>query len=75
MVLCTAFLIAWAILFKAPLEDPANSGVTPAIAKAPWYFLGLQEMLVYYDPWIAGVVLPGMIVGGLIAIPYILLNL
>lgn len=74
MVMFTAFLILWAIVFKAPLEDPANSGITPAIAKAPWYFLGLQEMLVYYDPWIAGVVLPGLIVGGLIAIPYLDFN-
>jgi hypothetical protein len=40
-------------------------------AKAPWYFLGLQEMLVYFDPWIAGVVLPSLIVVGLMAIPYI----
>lgn len=70
MVVFTAFLLLWAVLFKAPLEDPANSGITPAIAKAPWYFLGLQEMLVYYDPWIAGVVLPTMIIVGLIAIPY-----
>ncbi|MEI7440632.1 MAG: hypothetical protein WCK43_03250 [bacterium] len=74
MVLFTAFLIFWAILFKAPLEDPANSGITPAIAKAPWYFLGLQEMLVYYDPWIAGVVLPTMIIVGLVGIPYMDFN-
>lgn len=73
-VLFIAFLIAWSILLKAPLEDPANSGITPAVAKAPWYFLGLQEMLVYYDPWIAGVVLPGMIVMGLIAQPYFDIN-
>ncbi len=70
MVIFTAFLIVWAIVFKSPLEDPANAGVTPAVAKAPWYFLGLQEILVYYDPWMAGVVLPGMIVVGLIAMPY-----
>lgn len=69
-----AFLIGWAVLLKAPLEDPANAGITPAVAKAPWYFLGLQEMLVYYDPWIAGVVLPGMIVMGLIAQPYFDVN-
>jgi hypothetical protein len=70
MVLFLAFLIVWSIVLKSPLEDPANSGVTPAVAKAPWYFLGLQEILVYYDPWMAGVVLPGMIVVGLIAMPY-----
>jgi hypothetical protein len=45
--------------------------VAPNPSKAPWYFLGLQEMLVYYDPWIAGVLLPGLIILGLMAIPYI----
>jgi hypothetical protein len=74
MVVFTALLIVWAMFLKAPLEDPANTGVTPPVAKAPWYFLGLQEMLVYYDPWIAGVVLPSLIIGGLIAIPYVDVN-
>ena len=46
-------------------------GVTPNPSKAPWYFLGLQEMLVYFDPWLAGVVLPSLIIVGLMAIPYI----
>ncbi len=68
---CTVFLVVWAIIFKAPLEEPANPTWAPNPAKAPWYFLGLQEMLVYFDPWMAGVVLPGIIVVGLIAIPYI----
>lgn len=67
----TIFLIVWAIFFKAPLEEPANPTWAPNPAKAPWYFLGLQEMLVYFDPWYAGVILPGLIVAGLIAIPYI----
>jgi hypothetical protein len=71
MLACTAFLMAWGALFDAPLEEPANSAKSPNPAKAPWYFLGLQEMLVYFDPWIAGVVLPGLIVTGLICIPYI----
>ena len=70
LVLCTAFLIVWAILLRAPLEQPADPNVAPNPAKAPWYFLGLQEMLVYFDPWLAGVVFPGLIVVGLIAIPY-----
>ena len=74
MVVFTAFIIVWAIFCKAPLEEPANSGITPAVAKAPWYFLGLQEMLVYFDPGIAGVVLPTLILGGLSAIPYIDIN-
>jgi hypothetical protein len=67
----TVFLIAWAIIFKAPLEEPANPTWAPNPAKAPWYFLGLQEMLVYFDPWMAGVVLPGLILVGLISLPYI----
>ena len=67
----SVFLIVWAILFKAPLEEPANPTWAPNPAKAPWYFLGLQEMLVYFDPWMAGVVLPGLIIAGLVAIPYI----
>lgn len=71
IIACTAFLVIWAIIFKAPLEEPANPTWAPNPAKAPWYFLGLQEMLVYFDPWMAGVVLPGLIVAGLIAIPYI----
>ena len=70
LVLCTAFLVVWAIVLRAPLEQPADPNVAPNPAKAPWYFLGLQEMLVYFDPWLAGVVFPGLIVVGLIAIPY-----
>lgn len=71
LVLCTAFLVVWAILLKAPLEPPANPTNIPNPSKAPWYFLGLQELLVYFDPWIAGVLLPGLIIVGLIALPYI----
>jgi hypothetical protein len=74
MIVATFVLIVWAILLKAPLEQPATSAKAPNPSKAPWYFLGLQEMLVYYDPWMAGVVLPTMIIIGLIAIPYIDFN-
>ncbi len=74
MILATFVLIIWAVLLKAPLEQPATSAKAPNPSKAPWYFLGLQEMLVYYDPWMAGVVLPTMIIIGLIAIPYIDFN-
>lgn len=70
-ILWTVFLIVWSILLKAPIEEPANPAKTPNPSKAPWYFLGLQEMLVYFDPWIAGVLLPGLIIVGLMAIPYI----
>ena len=71
LILCSVILIVWSILLKAPLEQPANPANTPNPSKAPWYFLGLQEMLVYFDPWLAGVVLPSLIIVGLIAIPYI----
>jgi hypothetical protein len=71
LIVCSIILIVWSIFLKAPLEQPANRSVTPNPSKAPWYFLGLQEMLVYFDPWLAGVVLPGLIIVGLIAIPYI----
>ena len=64
-------LVVWSLLLKAPLEEPANPTISPNPSKAPWYFLGLQEMLVYYDPWIAGVLLPTFIILGLCAIPYI----
>src|SRR5438477_5463943 len=67
-------LMVWSITVDAPMEEPANPTKTPNPSKAPWYFLGLQEMLVYYDPWIAGVLLPLMIIGGLITIPYIVYN-
>jgi hypothetical protein len=74
MIALTAVLIFWAIWLQAPLEEPASSAKTPNPSKAPWYFLGLQEMLVYYDPWMAGVVLPSLIIVGLMAIPYIDFN-
>ena len=56
------------------IRDSANTSVAPNPSKAPWYFLGLQEMLVYYDPWMAGVVLPTFIIIGLMAMPYIDFN-
>jgi hypothetical protein len=74
MVIATAALVVWAVVLKAPLEQPATSAKAPNPSKAPWYFLGLQEMLVYYDPWIAGVWLPTLIIVGLIAMPYMDFN-
>jgi hypothetical protein len=64
-------LIIWALLADAPLRAQADPSWTENPAKAPWYFLGLQELLVYFDPWLAGVVIPTLIVLGLMAIPYI----
>jgi hypothetical protein len=74
MIIATVVLVVWAIVLKAPLEQPATSAKAPNPSKAPWYFLGLQEMLVYFDPWMAGVVLPTFIIIGLIAMPYIDFN-
>ena len=71
MIIWTVILVVWSIAIPAPLEEPANPGNTPNPSKAPWYFLGLQELLVYFDPWMAGVVLPSIIVFGLMAIPYL----
>ena len=71
LILFTAALLAWSILIPAPIEEPAALARTPNPSKAPWYFLGLQELLVYFDPWIAGVLLPGFIIVGLCAIPYL----
>ncbi len=69
-----AVMVIWSVSINAPLEATANTALTPNPSKAPWYFLGLQEMLVYFDPWIAGVVLPTIILLGLMAIPYIDIN-
>ncbi len=71
MILLTAVMIVWSVSLRAPLEEAANPTSSPNPAKAPWYFLGLQEMLVYFDPWLAGVVLPTLIIVGLMAVPYI----
>jgi hypothetical protein len=70
-IIVTVILFVWSIALNAPLEEPANPTLTMNPSKAPWYFLGLQEMLVYFDPWMAGVVLPSLIIVGLMVIPYI----
>ncbi len=64
-----------AILFDAPLESIANPVETPNPAKAPWYFLGLQELLHYFPPVVAGVLLPTLVIIGLLVIPYARINL
>jgi Cytochrome b(C-terminal)/b6/petD len=70
-IIVTILLMVWSLTLNAPLEEPSNPNVTMNPAKAPWYFLGLQEMLVYFDPWIAGVVMPTLVIIGLMVIPYI----
>ncbi|SVD81103.1 uncharacterized protein METZ01_LOCUS433957, partial [marine metagenome] len=74
LIIFMVLLIVWSILIGAPLEEPANPAATPNPSKAPWYFLGLQEMLVYFDPWIAGIIFPIFIIVGMMAIPYMDIN-
>ncbi|MFC1881018.1 hypothetical protein ACFL2S_05935 [Thermodesulfobacteriota bacterium] len=68
--LACLLVLAWlGLLIEAPLDVAADPDFTPNPAKAPWYFLGFQEMLLYFDPWLAGVVIPFLIISGLILIP------
>ncbi len=71
MIVVMIVLIVWSLWLNAPLNEIATPTRTENPAKAPWYFIGLQELLVYFDPWFAGVVLPGIIIFGLMAIPYL----
>lgn len=64
-------LTVWSITLNAPLEEMADPKNTPNPSKAPWYFLGLQELLTYFDAWMAGGVLPLLIIVGLMLIPYL----
>ncbi len=67
-------LVVVSLLFDAPLEGLANPLQTPNPAKAPWYFLGLQELLHYFPPVVAGVVIPSLVVLALVVIPYFNVN-
>jgi hypothetical protein len=68
-------LVVSSLLWDAPLERLANPLLTPNPAKAPWYFLGLQELLHYFPPFVAGIVIPTLVVVGLIVIPYFDVNI
>ncbi len=59
------------VFVNAPLEELANGNVTPAVAKAPWYFVGLQELLAYFHPTVAGVLVPFYVLVGAALIPYV----
>ena len=69
--IASSFLLVWSLAQNAPLRAMADPNTTENPAKAPWYFVGLQELLVYFDPWIAGVMIPTLIVIGLMLIPYL----
>ncbi len=65
------FMLLMGVFINAPLEELANGNVTPAVAKAPWYFVGLQELLAYFHPTVAGVLAPTVILVGAALIPFI----
>ena len=70
-LLVIALVVVLAIVFGAPLGEPANPGLSPNPAKAPWYFLGLQELLLHFHPLIAIVVIPLLFMAALVAIPFL----
>ena len=67
----TVMVTLLSLQINAPLQGPANPNVTPNPAKAPWYFLGLQELLHYFPPTTAGVLVPGLTLGALAVLPYV----
>src|SRR3970040_1797343 len=67
----SVFLLLMGLFINAPLEELANGNVTPAVAKAPWYFLGLQELLAYFHPTVAGVLVPTFVLVGAEVVPYV----
>lgn len=64
-------VFAISLAFDAPLQQMANPNITPPVAKAPWYFAGLQELLSHFHPIIAGILLPGVAMAGLVLLPYL----
>ena len=70
-VMVSVFLLLMGLMINAPLEELANPNVTPEVAKAPWYFLGLQELLAYFHPTVAGALAPIFVLVGAALIPYI----
>lgn len=68
-------LVLLSLFWDAPLEQLANPLLTPNPAKAPWYFLGLQELLHYFPPLVAGIILPGLVIVALVVIPYFEVNI
>jgi hypothetical protein len=70
-IIAVILLLGLSMFVDAPLEEIADPFFSMNPSKAPWYFLGLQELLVYFTPWIAGVAIPVLVIIGLMAIPYI----
>ena len=70
-LLCLGFVFIFSVFVNAPLLEQADINKTPNPSKAPWYFLGLQELLAFFHPMVGGVLLPGIGLGGLMFSPYI----
>lgn len=66
-----AVVFAISLAFDAPLQEMANPNTTPLVAKAPWYFAGLQELLAHFHPIVAGILLPTAAIVGLVVLPYL----
>jgi hypothetical protein len=71
LLVVSAGLVVFSIFVNAPLRELANPNLTPNPSKAPWYFLALQELLRYFHPTIAGVMIPTFILVGLALVPYV----
>jgi menaquinol-cytochrome c reductase cytochrome b/c subunit len=71
LLVVTGFLVIFSTFVNAPLRELANPNLTPNPSKAPWYFLGLQELLRYFHPTVAGITMPTLGIIGLIAVPYL----
>jgi len=71
LIIVTAALIVFSTFVNAPLRELANPNLTPNPSKAPWYFLGLQELLRYFHPMVAGVLVPTLFFAFLFVLPYV----
>jgi menaquinol-cytochrome c reductase cytochrome b/c subunit len=71
LIIVTAALIIFSTFVNAPLRELANPNLTPNPSKAPWYFLGLQELLRYFHPMVAGVLIPTLFFAFLFVLPYV----
>jgi quinol-cytochrome oxidoreductase complex cytochrome b subunit len=71
LLVMSVIISIFSVVVNAPLRELANPNLTPNPSKAPWYFLGLQELLRYFHAQIAGVIIPTLILVGLAAVPYV----
>ena len=70
-VACLALVTLWALLLDPPLGQPANPSFTPAVTRAPWFLVGVQELLQFFAPWVGAFLIPLLLVTGLCLVPYL----